>query len=1208
MAEVIKHIRGAGGGKGGGGKVRVPVEAPDSLRSRQYARVVDLISEGEIEGLVNGLRSVYLDDTPVENSDGTRNFTGLTIETRNGTQDQEYIPGFSEVENEVAVSTELTHSTPLVRTITNPNVTAARVTIGIPNLTHQNTTNGDLNGTSVTIAIDIQNNGGGFEECKLRTVPVSLMVSGSTGDTGGREIISAVLTASWTGNTPAEPPSQSWARRNPLPMQTCSYRLEYRLVGAPSWTTAKSGTFSGTGQRYVNVQEGDGDTWVLVPPTDQASVSLTLDEGAYEFRVVLVSGVGSLALSGSATGWTNTDVISGKTTSKYQRSYRLELPPPGPWDIRVRRITPDSNSSALQNATWWDSYTEIIDAKLRYPNSALVALQVDAEQFQSVPRRGYEIYGLKVQIPANYNPWTREYTGEWDGTFQTAWTNNPAWVFYDLVTNDRYGLGEFIDASQVDKWALYEIAQYCDELVPDGFGGQEPRFTCNLYLQTREEAFTVLNSLASVFRGMIYWSAGAITAVQDKPSDPVALFTPANVIDGTFAYQGSSGKKRHTVALVTWNDPDDRYRAKIEYVEDREGIARYGVVQTEIHAVGCTSRGQAHRIGRWLLYSERLETETVSFRAGLDAALVYPGAVIQTQDPARAGVRMGGRIVSATTTEIEIDSPVTIAADQTYELSVVLPDGSIESKAITNPAGETSTLTLESALSDTPLVNAIWVLAASNLVPESWRVVSISEVEPGQVEITALSHRSDKYEAVEQDLILEPLPTSAIGTTPVVSNLQAVEALYPVSPVVVGARVDLSWSGDGVSYIVQWTRDGENPQTVEVSVPNHTILNVEAGEYQFSVRAVNALGNRSQPATITKTIYGLRAVPGDVENFALTASNGQAHLSFSPSTDLDVIVGGSLRVRHTPNTVDPEWNDAIDIATQIPGTATTAVVPLIAGTYLAKWVDSTGNQSENAARITTNAPSVLAMNFVASQAEHPSFEGEKTNTVVASLGLMLDSAETIGEQTENISTWPRLSALGGIASTGSYMFSDYIDLGTVQTSRLTGTLKTHGFDALDLISERPLVSTWPRVSGSLISDVGAEIYVRTTEDDPAGTPTWSDWQLLAIGDYTARAFQFKCDLWTDYETHNVIVLELSVTVDMPDRIESGEDIVSSGTTTITFSKPFMVKPAVGITAQDMEQGDYYRITNKDEGGFDITFYDSGGAIISRTFDYIARAY
>lgn len=1070
-------IRGAGGGKGGGGG-RTPQEAPDNLRSRAYARVIDCLSEGEIEGLVAGLKSIYLDDTPIENEDGSRNFIGVAAAWRTGTQAQGYVPGFAAVENEVAVATEVKTTSPIVRAVSNTNLNAVRVTVSVPQLTYQNPNTGDLSGTSVEIAIDVENDGGGFAEVRR-------------------------------------------------------------------------------------------------------------------------------------------DTLSGKTTSRYQRSYRIDLPHPGPWQVRVRRITADSTQSNLQNKTFWDSYTEIIDAQLRYPNSALVALQVDAAQFQRIPRRGYKIKGLRVRVPINYDPATRSYSGTWDGTFKIAWTDNPAWCFYDLLTAERYGLGAYIDEAQVDKWSLYEIGRYCDELVPDGFGGMEPRFTCNLYLQSRQEAYAVLQQMASIFRGMVWWSQGAITAVADMPSDPVALFTEANVIDGAFSYSGSSAKQRHTVALVAWNDPSDMYRQKIEYVEDVEGIKLYGIRETEVVAIGCTSRGQAHRVGRWLLYTERMEAETVTFRAGLEAALVYPGAVIQIQDASRAGQRFGGRIRAATTTSITLDAAVTIEPDKTYQLSVILPDGTIETRAVTSPAGSQTVLTVSSAYSAAALAGAIWVLAAADLVPTAWRVVAVEEVESGsQVQITALAHRPDKYASIEHGLVLEPLPTTALAASPPAAprDLTVTESLYLAALGVVAVHVTVSWLpvDRAIHYEITWRAGIDNPQTVTVSSPSYDIAPAAPGLYEIAVRAVDAIGRRSPASTLTMSIAGKTAPPADVTGLALAALGGQAHLSFDPPPDLDVVVGGSLRVRHSPWLVNATWEDAVDIGAAIPGSATSAVLPLLSGTYLAKWVDSSGNESHNAVAVSTDAPDVLALNVVESVTEHPTWSGTKNGVAYGPDwgGIKLDSRDTIASRTDPVSDWPRLSVLGGVRASGEYLSATTVDLGAVYTSRLTAMLRVRTLDEADTIAQRAdNVTLWPSVVGQAVTDATARLYVRTTDDDPAGAPTWSAWQPFMVADWTARAFQFRLALESASPDHNIVVLELSVTVDMLDRLEQASGIVSgAGTKMITFSVPFKSVKAIAVTAENMASGDYYVIENRTNSGFDITFRNASGTAVSRTFDWIAKGY
>lgn len=799
-------IGAGGGGKGGGGEQRAPVEAPDSLRSKAFAKIIDLVSEGEIEGLVNGLQSIYLDGTPIQNSDGSFNFSGIEVVTRDGTQAQTAIPGQTGVENVAAVAVKVTAAASVTRQVTNSNIDAVRVTIGIPQLSSQNTSTGDLNGTSVQIAIDLQSNGGGFNQ---------------------------VIT----------------------------------------------------------------------------------------------------------------DSIVGKTTTRYQRSYRVELTGSGPWDIRVRRITADSTSVTLQNQTWWDSYTEIIDAKLRYPNSALIGMKVDSSQFQSIPTRGYDLKLLRVKVPSNYNPTTRAYTGSWDGTFQIAWTDNPAWCFYDLVTSDRYGLGGLVDTTQVDKWALYQIGKYCDELVDDGKGGTEPRFTCNMYLQTRADAFRVLQDMASIFRGMVYWATGAVTATQDAPSDAVALFTAANVIGGKFNYTGSSLKARHTVALVTWNDPEDLYRQKVEYVEDVDGIARYGVQQTEITAMGCTSQGQANRVGRWLLYSERFETETVQFQVGLEGAVVRPGHIIKVADATRANARLGGRVVSATTTTVTLDAVPSLGSS-VWTMYCQLADGTIASSQVATASG--AVVTLSTALASAPQAQSIWVLSATTVEAQTFRVVSVGEEEGGTIyTIAALKHEPLKYDAIEQGLVLQPRDYTLLNDIPATpTGFVSSESLYRYQAEV-RSRLTIGWAAvsGAYKYVVEWRKDSGNWTREETQAADFDLLNTTPGAYDFKIYAQNPAGLLSSPLAGSVTALGKTAPPADVTSITAVVDPAiGVTLTWPRVADLDVDV---YEVRSGAS-----WA-AGTLVGQVYGTQLKiGLLATGAFTYWVKALDTSGQYSANAATTT----------------------------------------------------------------------------------------------------------------------------------------------------------------------------------------------------------------------------------------------------------------
>ena len=812
MTELI--IGAGGGGKGGGGaSARVAQEAPDSLRSKAYARVVDLISEGEIEGLVDGLQSVYLDDTPIQNADGTTNFSGVTLETRDGTQQQSYVPGFSSVENEVPVGVEIKASQPVVRSITDPDVDAVRIKVSVGQLTNQDTTNGDLNGSAVSFSIDRQVSGGGFVE-------------------------------------------------------------------------------------VIN------------------------------------------------------DTISGKTTTKYQRSYYVPLTGNGPWEIRVRRITADSTSSAIQNKTYLDSYTEVVESKLRYPNSALVALRVDASQFSAIPRRSYDMKLLRVRVPVNYDPGTRTYSGVWNGNFKIAWTDNPAWCFYDLVTSTRYGLGGYIPESQVDKWALYRVAQYCDQLVPNGLGGFEPRFTCNLYLQTREQAYKVVQDMASIFRGMVYWSGGAITVTQDAPSDAVYQFAPGNVVDGEFAYQGSSAKARHTVALVTWNDPDDFYRQKVEYVEDAAGIARYGIVQSDVVALGCTARGQAHRVGKWLLFSEQSESEIVTFRTGLEGAVVRPGDIIKVADPVRGGMRLGGRIAAATASTVTLDQE--LPADLPWRLSVVLPNGTVEERLVGPVSGRTLTVTIPFSL--VPQVDAIWMLASSIIEPQLFRVVSVAERDPGVHEVTALAHNPSKYAAIEEGLALQPRSITVLSDIPSPpTGLAMQESLYRVKDQA-QVLVQVSWTEvqTAIAYRLSYRVAGGNFVSLPLTSANYAeIRDAQEGQYEFSLRAIGITRKESIPATLSGVVLGKTLPPSDVTGFTVQRRVSDLMIAWDELQDAD-LSGYEVRV-------GPGWDDA-QLVAKTSGTqmlhdqSAAGQYP-----YHIRAIDTSGNYS---AHVTTFVLNLLAPSTV----------------------------------------------------------------------------------------------------------------------------------------------------------------------------------------------------------------------------------------------------
>lgn len=460
--------------------------------------------------------------------------------------------------------------------------------------------------------------------------------------------------------------------------------------------------------------------------------------------------------------------INGKSRTPVDFEYEFNLIGTGPWVVEVEMNSPDAADRSGEDRqhvyqVFFKAIVGILDRSFSYPNTALIGVKARAEGFTSVPTLSAELLGIKIKVPSNYNPISRTYSGVWNGTFKTAYSNNPAWVFYDLLTNTRYGAGEFVTENDIDRYSLYSIAQYCDQLVPNGTGGFEPRFTFNAYITNRGEAYEVLNSIAAAFRGMLYFSEGTIVGIQDKPKSMTRIFSPANVVQETddngemstppFQYEGTARKARKTVALVSWNDPEDQYKTKTEYVEDRAGIERYGYRETNIRALGTISQGQAQRIGRWTLLSDQLETEVVTFKVASEGLFILPGEIIGIADPAKEGKRYGGRVVSSTTSAITIDAPFTIVGGSTYQASVMLPNGTIQTRSVTNGAGSTSALNLSSPLSSAPVAGAPWVLQENDSSVRKFRVTSLVE-DDGIVTVLASLYDESKFSIADNDTLL----------------------------------------------------------------------------------------------------------------------------------------------------------------------------------------------------------------------------------------------------------------------------------------------------------------------------------------------------------------------------------------------------------------------------------------------------------------------
>lgn len=687
-------------GKGGGGG-HTPVEAKETSRSKQLVKIIDVISDGEVEGLADGMKSVYFDNTPVQNKDGSYNFSNVQLEGRVGSQVQDVISGFNTSEKEVSVGTQVRKNLPITRTVTDSKVSRLRLTIGVQSLFSQN----------------------------------------ENGDTGG------------------------------------------------------------------------------------ATVELVITIGSQSYPVS----------------------ISGKYSSQYLQQHTFDNLPPVPFTVKVERVTEDSKSQRLQNNTVWSSYTEIIDTEFTYPNTALIGVKFDSEYFSNIPARTYDLLGLRVKVPSNYDTRTRKYTGMWDGTFKTDWTDNPAWILYDVVTSKRYGLGNRLGEFGADKWALYQVSQYCDQLVPDGFGGQEPRFTCNAWLTEQRSAYDVINDICSIFRAMPVWNGQQLTVVMDRPSDPVWTYTNANVEKGEFNYTFSAKKARHNAIQVEYADKDNGYEKAIEYVSDDESIRRNGLNVKKITAFGCTSRGQAHRTGLWLLQTEKLETKTVSFVVGAEGLMHVPGDIIKVADTYYAGTNVGGRVLSVNGKKVTLDREISVNGNSYF--SYINQNAKHQDIKIISAKGAEVTLDQEPTGLE---AYGVWSLSTQQVTSQLFKALSVKEETKGKYTITALQHEPQKEAIVDNGAKFEPKATSILAV-PQVSNIG----------VTVNPDGSISFAGDitggngVIKYDFRIYKDGALYDVrLGQTSPNLNLDSLENGEYTVVILVKNekgqVLSERTQTFVIDK--------------------------------------------------------------------------------------------------------------------------------------------------------------------------------------------------------------------------------------------------------------------------------------------------------------------------------------------------------------------
>jgi predicted phage tail protein len=1138
---------------------------PDDLDSKQVARIVDLLSEGEIDGFpsaralsktstgynVAALKDIFFNDTPLLASETVVgadtslrdvssalnfDFVNGTFEPRFGTQDQKHLSSIG-VTNQrtVAVNVEIpkpdeptedngldrNDGTPVTRQITDTDVTSVRVVVGTPALQRAKKS-GDVVGGYIGYKIEIQENGAGFS-------PISSFGIGQNG--------------------------------SPL--------------------------------------------------------------AAGHFEIV------------------------GRTPDLFQAKHRIDFTPDTqfPVDIRITRNLQEYRSDDVITDTlnWYD-YTERIGEKTRFPNSALAGFVIDAKQFPSIPRRSYRIRGVKVRIPHNATvddeTGRLTYTGTFNGTFKAAreWCTCPAMILLDLLTNTRYGLGNYVLTPEervrdsagtfegtgadnvpqnIDVYAFRAASEHCGELV-----NGEPRFSCNVSLQSRKDAYDMIKDLCSVFRAMPFWETGMLSIAQDREEAYTYVFNQSNVTEEGFVYTGTSLKTRHTCVSVKYFDIARRDYV-YELVEDSDAIEKYGYNKTSIEAFACTSRAQAHRLGKWLLYTEQNETEIVSFETDIAAGImVRPGDRIKIGDPLKAGVTLSGRIASgSTTTAVKLDrSDVEMfgaSAPSSFTLNVILPDGSLQIEENSTIVG--NTVTPGSALDAAPVAGAPFSIGYTDVNLSTWRVMSVVEND-NTYAINAVSYDSRKYAFVEEDVEFTPRDVTLLNEPPTApTNIDVQEILYEAGGRVL-QKLIIGWQASprATEYRVKYALDGNSFTTAITTVNDFTIENTDVGTYTIQIVAIGYdqnLRKESLPAIATFDAIGKTAAPSNIASLNITPiDQHNAELHWPQSTDLDVRVGGTVEIRHAPHTdANAVWTKAQKIVPAVNGSSTRKIVPLKSGTYFIRAKDSVGNYSAATGipSVEVELPEPQDLEVVQTYTENPSFTGTFDNTFnsVTEGGISLSGKGLIDDITD-FDAVTNIDFFGGVESTGSYIFANTLDLSAKYDVELLADLELRNINPDDFWDSRTeLIDTWTDIDADDFNETDAELYVRSTADDPSGTPTWSTWEPFVNSTKRGRAFQFKVELATDNTSQDPIVEALGVTVSLQRRTEQQSNI-STGTSAkaITFPSAFYSTPSVTVTATDMATGDFFELTSISRTGFTIATKNSSGTIVSRTINYAATGH
>ena len=1196
MTDETKLIKGAGGGPPK--PPPPPYRAPDTLHSRSFATVQDLISEGEIEGfstaskegLTKGttaydnasLKDIFLDDTPILNAtansgspaDADFNFQDVTFKSRFGTSNQTAMSGIpSESRSPTGVGVTVTTSAPVTRQITNTDVDVVIVTLTWPQIQVAED-DGDIRGDTVEYKIQIQHDSGGFVD------RVSSSVSGRTADAYGRDHrigLESNFTTVDIRVVRVTADSTESNRINAFQFTSFQEVIDNNSTYADSAYTAlrfDSKQFNRIPSRKYKLR----GIKVKIPGASASVVTTTYTQSGTDITVTNNSGHGlsvgdSIVFDAtSGAGADGTYVIHSKSNTQFTFTVS------------------GSQTVSTSNCTYASTpNVDIGTGRIRYPN-------------------GYIFNGVMGAA---------------------VYTNCPAMCLLDLLTNTRYGLGDHVTESNLDLFSFVAASKYANTEVDDGTGSgaKEARFSCNVNIQSPKEAFAAINDLAGVMRCMPIWSAGSITISQDKETTASYLFNLANVGETGFTYQGSSLKQRHSVISVSYFNMDSK-EVDFEVVEDATAISKLGTIVKQVKAFACTSRNQAARLGRAILFAEQNESETCSFTTSIDAGvIVRPGSVIEINDPVRSGARRGGRVVAATTTTVTIDAigETTLSGiDGSFTISVILSDGTVETGVISNVVGSVFTVnsvtkpdgTTQSAFSSAPNINSPYLLSSTGLRTQLFRVIQVEEQDDINYVVTALSYVEGKYAFIEY---VTALPTRTISllnqpATPP-SNLGVQEKIVTINSIA-RSKLIVDWRPvNGVTqYLVNYKFEDTNFISQVVFSSDFEILDSKRGTYTIEVYSYNAALNLSpSPTTTTFIAEGKTAVPENVSNLSIETINEQfVRLRFTQASAIDVLHGGRVYIRHTNQTgTGATFQAAQDVIEAVAGNSSEAICPALAGTYLAKFQDDGLRFSASAASVSITLPEILDSITVKTDREDTDgtpFNGTKSNTAYdASVGgLKLSSIAISSPATK---------------ATGTYDFVDTLDLGATFSLVLKRHFQGAGFFPSALWDDRVgLVDSFVDWDGDLADEANAKLAVRTTTDNPSSSPTYTGFNDFSNGTFRGRGFQFRATLETTDPAQNMNLQQLGYSAEMPSRTEQSAVIASgAGAKAVTFTHPFFVGtsglgnlnsflPSVVVSPQNMATGDYFELSSISGTGFTVHFKNSSNASIDRNFTYSAAGF